>query len=231
MTKSDLRERARDLRLRGWTYDEIRAELGCSKSSVSLWVRDLPKPERKRTREEASEIARRGWDPVLLRREEERRAVKLTAAEEVGTVSERELFLLGVALYWAEGTKDKPHARRERVVFVNSDPGMVRVFTAWLDLLGVGAERRRYAVMIHETADATAAEQFWGDLVGVDPSAFCKTTVKRHDPRTNRKNRSAGYHGCLSIRILGSADLYRRIEGAWCGIVGAVPISPSRNRT
>src|SRR5690606_15893763 len=46
--KDDLRARARELRLQGWTYDRIEIELGCSKSSVSLWVRDLPKPERKR---------------------------------------------------------------------------------------------------------------------------------------------------------------------------------------
>ncbi|MFE8941812.1 hypothetical protein ACFYNX_30585 [Streptomyces sp. NPDC007872] len=228
--KDDLRARARELRLEGWTYDRIQVELGCSKSSISLWVRDLPKPERKRTPEEASAIARRGWEATLRRREEEREATKRTAAEEIGALSERELFLLGVGLYWAEGSKDKPYDRRERVVFVNSDPGMIRVFTAWLDLLGVEPERRRYCVMIHETADAAEAERYWGDLVGADPSAFNKTTVKRHNPRTNRKNVDVGYHGCLVIQILGSVDLYRRIEGAWCGIVGAVPVTSIGSR-
>ncbi|KOG08974.1 MULTISPECIES: hypothetical protein [Streptomyces] len=229
--KDDLRERARELRLQGMTYDRIQVELGCSKSSISLWVRDLPKPERNRSREEASEIARRGWEPTMRRREEVRQAAKSAAAAAIGPLSERELFLLGVGLYWAEGTKDKPHARRERVTFVNSDPGMIQVFAAWLDLLGIEPERRRYCVMIHETADAAKAERYWADLVSADPSAFRKTTVKRHNPLTNRKNVDAGYHGCLVIRILGSADLYRRIEGAWCGIVGAVPIPSTEERT
>lgn len=44
--KSEQRERARALRLQGRTYDEIVGELGVSKSSVSLWVRDLPRRER-----------------------------------------------------------------------------------------------------------------------------------------------------------------------------------------
>ncbi|WP_318210897.1 hypothetical protein [Streptomyces sp. SJL17-1] len=228
--KDDLRDRARELRLQGMTYDQIQVELGCSKSSISLWVRDLPKPERKRSREEASEIARRGWEPIMRRREEERQAAKRAATEEVGAMSERELFLLGVGLYWAEGTKDKPHARRERVTFVNSDPGMIQVFTAWLDLLGIDPARRKYYVMIHESADATRAEQYWSTLVGVDSSTFNKTTLKRHNPRTNRKNVNDGYHGCLVIQILGSADLYRRIEGAWCGIVGAVRTPKTGNR-
>ncbi|MFF9341022.1 hypothetical protein ACF1CG_14955 [Streptomyces sp. NPDC014773] len=229
--KDDLRDRARELRLQGMTYDQIQVELGCSKSSISLWVRDLPKPERKRTPEEASEITRRGWEATLRRREEERQAVKRAAHDEIGALSARELFLLGVGLYWAEGTKDKPHARRERVAFVNSDPGMVRVFTAWLDLLEVPAERRTYSLMIHETADVAAAERYWAELLGVDPTRFNKTTLKRHNPKTVRKNTGAEYRGCLVVRVLGGADLYRRIEGAWCGIVGAVPDPPKGNRT
>ncbi|MFE6285901.1 hypothetical protein [Streptomyces sp. NPDC057877] len=218
--KDDLREKARELRLQGWTYDQIQVELGCSKSSISLWVRDLPKPERrKRTREEASLIAKRGWEAKLQLREEDRQQARQRAAEEIGRMTERELFLVGVGLYWAEGTKDKPYDRREKVTFVNSDPGMIEVFLAWLDLLGVERERLRYTVMIHETAEVTAAEQYWADLVRADRSAFYKTTLKKHNPKTARKNVGDSYRGCLAIRVLKGADLYRRIEGWWSGMV------------
>ncbi|GAA0556265.1 hypothetical protein GCM10010390_68120 [Streptomyces mordarskii] len=80
--KDDLRARAREMRLRGMTYDRIQLELGCSKSSISLWVRDLPKPDRPpRTREEASAIAQRGWEATLRQREIERQRTKLAAAK------------------------------------------------------------------------------------------------------------------------------------------------------
>jgi transcriptional regulator with XRE-family HTH domain len=217
--KDDLREKARELRLQGWTYDQIQVELGCSKSSISLWVRDLPKPERKRTSEEASAIARRGWEATMHLRDEERRRTKDAAKQAVGALSPRELFLLGVGLYWAEGSKDKPYDRRESVCFVNSDPGMIRVFLAWLDLLGVERESIRFTVMIHETADIPGAEQYWAELVGADRSAFYKTTLKRHNPKTVRKNTGDSYRGCLAIKVRKSADLYRRIEGSWYGIV------------
>ncbi|UKY50692.1 hypothetical protein [Streptomyces inhibens] len=216
--KDDLRAKARELRLQGMTYDEIQVELGCSKSSISLWVRDLPKPA-PRTREEASAIARRGWEATLKRREEERRQTKTDAAREIGTLSDRELFIAGVALYWAEGTKDKPHARREGVTFVNSDPNVIRLYLAWLNLLGVEPERVGYRVMIHSTADVATAEHYWADLVGVDVAALQKTTIKKHNPKTIRKNVGEGYHGCLVVRVRQSADLYRRIEGWWYGIV------------
>ena len=229
--KDDLREKARELRLQGMTYDQIQVELGCSKSSISLWVRDLPKPERKRSREESAAIARRGWEPTLRRREAERVETKARASAEVGALSDRELLLLGAALYWAEGAKDKPHARRERVSFVNSDPGMIKLFIAWLDMLGVERERLTFHVMIHESADIAGAEHYWADLVGAHVGAFGKTTVKRHNPRTIRKNVGSTYKGCLVIHVRQSAELYRRIEGTWYGIVGAAFASEEKTRT
>lgn len=229
--KDDVRAKARELRLQGMTYDQIQVELGCSKSSISPWVRDLPKPERKRTREESSAIGRRGWEATLQRRDAERRAAQQKAANEIGAMTDLELFLLGVGPYWAEGSKSKPYRTQERVTFVNSDPGMIEVFLAWLRLPGVTGERLRFHVHIHETADIAAAEQYWIALTGADPAAFGKTSLKRHSPKTNRKNIGDDYRGCLSVRVLKGADLYRRVEGSWCGIVGAAKRADQSNRT
>ncbi|MGW2516600.1 helix-turn-helix domain-containing protein [Streptomyces sp. NPDC001617] len=224
--KDDLKERARELRRQGWTYHQIQAELGCSKSSVSLWVRDLPTPEPKCTPEEQRARMDAGLARLRAAQGQERQATKSAAAEAVGKLSDRELFLLGVGLYWAEGTKDKPYSRRELVLFVNSDPGMIAVFLAWLDLLEVERDRLRFRVMIHESADVPASEQYWADLVGADKGAFNKTTLKKHNPKTVRKNVGDSYRGCLVISVLRSADLYRRIEGTWYGIVGAATRRP-----
>ncbi|WP_181786995.1 hypothetical protein [Streptomyces phytophilus] len=218
--KDDLRARARELRRQGRTYDQIQLELGCSKSSISLWVRDLPKPP-PRTREEASAIARRGWEATLRRRETERQRTKDAATREIGRLTDRELFLVGVGLYWSEGTKSKPHRRDESAVFVNSDPDMITLYLAWLLLLGIEPERLRFRLMIHESADVGAAERFWAGHVGGDPSHFDRTTLKKHNPATVRKNVGEGYRGCLVVRVLQGADLYRRIEGWWYGIVVA----------
>ncbi|MFD0355552.1 hypothetical protein ACFVHW_17735 [Streptomyces sp. NPDC127110] len=213
--KDDLRAKARELRLKGMTYDEIQVELGCSKSSISLWVRDLPKPERIRTPEEAAAISRRGWERTLERREENRQKTKEAAADEVGRMSDRELFLVGVGLYWAEGQKSKSYARRERVIFVNSDAGMIQLYLAWLRLLDIEPERLQYRVMIHESANVVAAEHYWADQARVDHSRLQRTTLKKHNPKTVRKNVGEDYRGCLVIGVLDSAELYRRIEGWW----------------
>ncbi len=43
--------------------------------------------------------------------------------------------------------------------------------------------------------------------------SFTGPALKRHNPRTVRKNVGADYHGCLIVGVRQSADLYRRIEG------------------
>ncbi|MEU2162969.1 hypothetical protein QRN89_14205 [Streptomyces chengbuensis] len=229
--KDDLRARARELRLQGMTYDRIQVELGCSKSSISLWVRDLPKPPRPDPAEQARLAGRKRWEHELAVRDAERRRTKAAARDAVGTLTDRELHLIGVGLYWAEGTKDKPHARRERVIFVNSDPGMITLFLAWLDLVGVERSRLRFHVMIHESAEVHAAERYWAGLVGVDVATLGKTTLKRHNPKTVRRNVGTDYRGCLVIQVRQSAELYRRIEGWWYGIVGAASAADPSNRT
>jgi len=217
--KDDLRTRARELRLQGWTYDRIQVELGCSRSSISLWVRDLPKPEPRYTPEEQRELMQAGLTRLREAQNEERRRVKDSARQEIGELSDRDLFMVGVALYWAEGQKSKPYQRREVVNFVNSDPAVIKVFLAWLDLLGVPREHLVYRVMIHESADVDGAERYWAGVVGIDASALQRTTLKKHNPKTVRKNIGDDYRGCLVLRVLRGAELYCRIEGWWNGIV------------
>jgi len=215
--KDELRIRARELRRQGCTYDRIKQELGVSKSSVSLWVRDLPRPKprwKDNPHMERMAVARA---QQRLEQDSERQRLTDEARSEIGVLSDRELMLIGTALYWAEGNKSKPYARRECVSFINSDPHMIQLFVRWLELLEVDRSRWRCAVNIHASEDLEAATRFWSDLAGIPAEHFCKPWLKTNT--SSRMNRGPHHHGCLSIRITSSARLYRRIEGWWCGIV------------
>lgn len=65
------------------------------------------------------------------------------------------------------------------------------------------------------------AEQFWAEVVGVRPEAFDRTTLKRHNPKTVRRNIGEGYHGCLCVSVRRSADLNLQIAGWFEGISAA----------
>lgn len=150
-----------------------------------------------------------------------------------GSATYEELRARAIALrrQGAEGAKSKPHHPRERVIFINSDPNMITLYLRWLRLLGVEDSKIRFAVSIHESADVRRAEEFWAEHVGIEAGRLMKTSLKKHNPRTVRKNVGQDYRGCLSVRVLQSADLYRRIEGWWCGIVWGGRSPETANRT
>jgi transposase len=214
--KDDLHARARELREQGLNYEEIAAALGVSKSSISLWVRDMPRPERlsyEECRKRAAEGSRLYWETERPVREARREEVRAAAAGQIGTLSKREILIAGAIAYWCEGAKTKPHRRQDRVVFVNSDPALIRFFLRFLDTVGIGREDLTYRVHIHESADVPGAERFWQRVTQADPRQFRRTVLKTHNPRTVRTNVGDDYHGCLRVEVRRSANLYRQIEG------------------
>jgi hypothetical protein len=74
------------------------------------------------------------------------------------------------------------------------------------------------------TADLAAAQRFWLETIGIEDAQFSRPLIKRHKPRTVRKNTGAGCHGCLRIQVRRGAQLYQQIEG-WASAV--MVISPS----
>ena len=227
--KDDLRAKARQLREQGFAYNQIAAQLGVSKSSVSLWVRDLPRPEGLSYEECCKRVAegvRRYWAAERPVREAQREATRAAATAEIGSLSQRELLIAGAIAYWCEGAKNKPYHRHDRVTFTNSDPALITLFLRFLDAAGVDRSMIIYRVYIHESADVTGAERFWLEVTGADPAMFRRSALKRHIPQTIRKNVGTDYHGCLRMDVRRSADLYRRIEGWASAAMNGVSDAP-----
>lgn len=215
--KRELRRECRRLRAAGLTYDEISARTGAPKGSISGWVRDIPVPDRVAERRARHLAQIRGIGPAKQRREAavRQKAARAVGAARVGVLDSHALFAVGIALYWAEGTKDKPWRRKGRVIFTNGDPDVVAVFLAWLDLVGVPRGDRTFRLSIHESADVAGHERWWADCLAVDASSFLPATLKRHRPTTSRKNTGTDYHGCLVVSVRRSRTLYDVIDGAW----------------
>jgi hypothetical protein len=103
--KLDERRRARHLRGAGLPLAEIAARLGVSKSSVSLWVRDVPfQPLPRGTRG-------RRRQPNALQRRKQAEIDRLVAEGQarIGRLSDREFLVAGVALYAGEGGEVRQH--------------------------------------------------------------------------------------------------------------------------
>jgi hypothetical protein len=223
--KDGLRARARELREQGLDYEEITAALGVAKSSVSLWVRDLPRVTRFSTaegKERSAEGTRRYWAARRLSREANRTAARATTASQIGALTDRELIIAGAIAYWCEGSKNKPGPWNDHVAFTNSDPALIRLFLRFLEATGTPREDVTFRIYIHESADVASAQRFWLDATGASPGQFRTPTLKRHNPKTVRKNVGEGYYGCLRVDVRRSSDLYHTIEGWADGILTAV---------
>jgi transposase len=181
--KTDLRRRCRELRRLGYTYTEIAELTGATAGSISPWVRDIKPVSRERADQRRLAAVRAATVTKSKSRQRKRETHMRAAAASIGPLNDRDLFLIGVGLYWAEGAKSKPYAIREHLTFINSDPQMIELFMAWLRLVGVQSDTCRFRVQIHESADVEGAEEYWARLIGIPRSAMSKTTLKRHQPR------------------------------------------------
>ena len=186
---------ARQLRRTGLPLAEIALRVGVSKSSVSLWVRDVEfaAPIRPLTRG-------RRRDPNALQRRRQAEIERLLAEgrARIGRLSEREFLVAGVALYAGEGSKADGQVR-----FVNSDPRMVVFFCTWLrHFYRVDEARLRLSLYLHQGLDLVAATAYWSALTGIPEAQFNKPYRAVPDPSI----RSAKHvHGCVTVRYSCSA--------------------------
>lgn len=223
--KDELRARAIGLRRDGLTYNEIAAQLKVSKSSLSLWLRDVVLDPEAAARLDAARNSGRnkGASSRRTTREQREREIKAAAIRDMpGAFGDMEIFVAGLALYWAEGAKAKPWSPSRGVSLINSDPDVIRVFLAWLALLGVERKELTFRVAIHSSADVAAAEEFWAHVVGISTADLQRTSLKTHERRPSRRQPTSEYNGCLVVNVRRSTDFNRQIAGWWQGLVGAV---------
>jgi predicted transcriptional regulator len=200
------REQARRLRATGLPMAEIAARLGVSRSSVSLWVRDVafePRPP--------ATLGRRRTPNALQRRKRaEMDRLLAEGRDRVGQLTEREFLVAGVALYAGEGSKGDGS-----VLFANSDPRMVAFFCSWLrHFFRIDESRLRVRIYLHQGLDLTAAMVFWSEVTGIPQSQFANPYRAAPDPSIRHAKH---VHGCVGVRYSCSTT-HRSIMG----LVGAL---------
>ena len=195
------RARARELRARSWTLDEIARELGVSKSSVSVWVRDVeftPKPRNRGHRTQKPH-------PLHLAKLAEIERLDEAGRTAVGELDDRELLLVGTALYWGEGFKGDG-----AVGMANTDPACLHFFVDWLRrCFDIDESRLRVRVYLHSGLDLDSAERYWSELLRIPRAQFGKAYRAAADPS---RRRSKHAHGCPAV-VYSDSSLHRRVMG------------------
>ena len=209
------------LRQEGVTYDAILARFGIAKSTLWRWLKAAGMVDgQSQQYTERRLLAQRKAAAVVKRARIERtQAIVEQASQEIGELLRRDLWLLGLALYWGEGAKQKPGNVSARVAFSNSDPLAVRVFLRWIkEICGVPDDQLSFDIYLHETADGDRARAYWAQQIKVPIQQCSRIRWKRHRPMTRRTNTGDSYHGLMRVVVARSCNLNRRITGWILGI-------------
>ena len=208
--KLELQAKARELRAGGLTLLDIANELGVAKSSVSVWVRDVPFEARGRRRP----VHRRPHPQHVAKLAEIAECDRM-GLERIGRLSDDAFLAAGAAVYAGEGAKGA-------LMFANTNPEMVAFFCAWLRrFFELDESRLRVRVYLHEGLDLDAAEAFWLGVTGVARGQFRAPYRAKPDP-TLRLNKHE--HGCAYVGYW-SSRTHREVMGVVRALLtsGAIP--------
>lgn len=126
--------------------------------------------------------------------------IKESAVNEYSILVQHPLFLAGLVLYLAEGSK-----KSESFQFMNSDQYLIRFMIDWIVLFGdLDFAQLRFRLYIHEHYAHENCEHFWTDALAAKPEQFLRTIYK---PTIREYKKNPNYIGCLRIEIPGS-ELY-----------------------
>lgn len=216
MTKVLEKNTAIRLRCQGKSYSEILAIVPVTKATLSEWLRgiELSAPQKYRLTKKMQVARSLGAQAKKDLRIAATKKIIISAAAEVHSFDQNVFTMLGAALYWAEGTKQKEHNVSQRVVFCNSDPKMVKFFYSWLvKICHVSLEQMYFEIYIHQDANSVEARKFWSTTLGLPIKLFYRVRYKKGNKTSYRKNKGDNYYGLLRVTVRKSTALNRKILG------------------
>lgn len=202
MVKVSAKATAIAMRQAGHSYNYIAPKVGVSKGTLSVWLANIPYSPNKETLERIGRaLAASGAAKSKLKQDSLRKA-HVKALADIGELSRRDLFMIGLGLYIGEGAKSI-----NQTVFVNANPTIVRFMVKWFtEALGLQIENLRARIHTYPDCDVNEGLRFWSQTTQIPRDQFLKSII---DTRPNKKIKKNGKlpHGTihLSVNSLGEA--------------------------
>lgn len=224
MSKQEEKQKAIKLRKQGYSYSEILKQVSVAKSTLSLWLRSvgLSKKQKQRLTKKKLESALRGAKKKREQRIALINKIYQEAEKDIKKITNKELWLMGIMLYWAEGSKEKEYHPGSGIKFTNSDYLMIKLFLRWLvEILEIDRERIVFEIYIHANYKYKLNKviNFWSKQLLFPKRYFSKIYFKKDKINTRRKNTGKSYYGIITVRIKESSGLHRKIDGWIRGVI------------
>lgn len=201
------RKESVSLRKKGFSYGEIRKKVGIPKSTLSYWLKDVALKEADKKRLYTNKLKKLidgQYSQKSRRIKESDRIIKL-AQDQVSYLSDETIKMMGVALYWAEGTKGGLFE------ITNSDPMLVLFMVRWIKkVFDIDSRFLKARLNIYSAQDDGKIKNFWSRLCGIPLVNFTKSFIKPINKNYESKNL---YYGTIKITIPKSTDLKLKVYG------------------
>lgn len=218
MHNINIKVEAKKLRLKGETVRAIAKKLNVSFSTVSFWCRDikLSASTIKRMKFNKRERSIKG----LLRYSEKRRVQRMhntinqknKGAKMVGKISDRDILMIGLGLYWGEGYKES----NDEMGFTNSNPQMMRFYIKWLEKNNILKNSLIFRLSINEIfrVEERKIKNFWLKYLNIKENQFSKTTLIKSKLKKASFKNITNYKGVLRVKVRRGLFLKNKILGA-----------------
>ncbi|MBI1974891.1 MAG: helix-turn-helix domain-containing protein [Parcubacteria group bacterium] len=215
MAKFEKKLTAHALRRQGMSIRAIAEHLMVSKSTVSLWCRDLPLTARQHARllrnaARAGHVGRlRGAQVNHEKKEALMRFYIHEGRRRIGGITKRDVLIAGIALYWAEGNK------KGKFGLTNSDPYMIQFVSQWLQLaMKVKKEDFMPRIFINGIHRPRIRKvlRFWSKLLHLPTHQFGKSVFLKRNPKKIYENYDS-YYGLVALQVRKSSALKYRVLG------------------
>lgn len=167
------------LRADGASFSEIARQVPVSKSTLSLWLRDIALTEEQHARLSQKTDREKFSRTMRLRREERIRALNAVADAEFESMRQRTEFWFGLALYIGEGKKTVVG----KIALTNCDDRVLCHTIRFFELIGIPKQRIRCSIQLHPGIDDAPVLAFWRERLGLDATQF--TPVYRKVSRSS----------------------------------------------
>ncbi len=208
------KNKARELRLQGYSMKQIAVSLAVSKGSVSNWVRDI-----ELSREAAVNIN----NQYLIGRERARRTRLRNVAsrndeifrvckEEIVPFSTRDLWIAGLMIYAGEGNKSSI-VSNQHVDVANSDPNILRIFIRFLvEICLIPKEKIKIRLILYKDINIEEAYRYWSEELNIPRVQFRKEFIKPSYKDSPYRHLRRSHYGTAHV-CLYDVKVYRRIMG------------------
>lgn len=175
------RRKAIELRKLGNTYSDIKKQLGISKSTLSVWLSEYSLTSAQIMLLQNNKLGKKKLaieKTRIIKQKKRKERLELVYNEQKKkwiNLSNRELELAGIFLYWGEGNK----SLKGPVALNNTDPKVIKFTLFWLkNAFGVPVEKIKVYLHLYNDMNINNEIDFWSKELNLSLNHFAKPYIK-----------------------------------------------------